>query len=199
MYASRPDISVRSRIEKVLRKFSLLTIFLLSPMLLLSQTIPAAKGGNARFLIGAEGSYFNTDFPANTHMIGITAFADLHFNARYGIEGQARFINFKDFHGENERTYLGGPKIYIKPNGSWKPFAKLLLGIGSIQYPFNIGSGTYFAYAPGGGLDYRASRNWYFRAEYEYQFWPSAPGIPNEPNHGLTPNGVSGGIAYRIF
>jgi hypothetical protein len=34
--------------------------------------------------------------------------------------------------------------------------------------------------------------------DYEYQFWPSAPG-GGLPTHGLTPNGFSFGASYRIF
>jgi hypothetical protein len=51
-------------------------------------------------------------------------------------------------------------------------------------------------------VEYRLARRWTVRADYEYQIWPSAPGAeityPN-PSHGMTPNGFSGGIAYRLF
>jgi opacity protein-like surface antigen len=193
------EMSLSSRIEKVLRKFSLLAILLLSPVLFHGQVGPAARGGNARLLAGGQYSYFHTDFPSTVDMHGIGAYANFFFTPRFGAEGELRFIYFGDFHGENQKNYLIGPKVYIRPFGRIKPYAKFLIGLGSIRYPFNIGSGTYFAYAPGGGIDYRVFHDWYFRADYEFQFWPSAPGIPGEPNNGLTPRGVSGGLAYRFF
>lgn len=53
-------------------------------------------------------------------------------------------------------------------------------------------------------MDYRLGRRFYARGEYEYQLWPGfigppdAPSTVNRPN-GLTPNGFSAGISYRIF
>lgn len=199
MHNYDPGVSLRTRVEKVLGRISLFAIVLVWPALSVGQVVPAAKGGNARLLVGGEYSYFKTDFPSTVHMHGIGAYADFNATPRIGVEGEARFIDFGDFHGENEKTYMIGPKIYLRPFGKIKPYGKFLLGRGSIQYPFSIGSGSYFAYAPGGGVDYRVNRNWYLRVDYEYQFWPSAPGIPGEPNNGLTPNGISGGISYRIF
>ena len=73
------------------------------------------------------------------------------------------------------------------------------MGLGKIQYPFSIGSGTYLALAPGGGLNYRLSRRFSLRAEYEYQMWPGSPNFTNEPAHELTPNGFHAGIAYRLL
>lgn len=199
MHNYQPGVSLRTRVKKVLGKFSLLVLVALSPALLLGQVVPAAKGGDARLLVGGEYSYFKTDFPSTVHMQGIGAFADFNATPRLGLEGEARFIYFDDFHGENETTYMIGPKVYLFPFWRIKPYGKFLLGRGSIQYPFSIGKGSYFAYAPGVGVDYRARRNWYFKVDYEFQFWPSAPGIPGEPSNGLTPSGISGGIAYRIF
>jgi hypothetical protein len=37
------------------------------------------------------------------------------------------------------------------------------------------------------------------RAEYEYQLWPSAPGVGGEPSNGMKPNGFSVGFAYKPF
>jgi opacity protein-like surface antigen len=199
MQRDRANRSLSLRIEKVFRRFSLLTVFLLAPLLLQGQVGPAARGGNARLLAGGQYSYFHTDFPSTVWMHGIGGYANFFVTPRYGAEGEARFIYFGDFHGEHEKNYLIGPKVYLRPFGKIKPYGKFLIGRGSIQYPFQIGSGSYFAYALGGGIDYRLRRNWYFRADYELQFWPSAPGIPGEPSNGLTPHGVSGGLAYRIF
>lgn len=187
------------RIRQVLGKLPFVLAVMLCASSLMAQVVPAAKGGDTRFLVGGEYYYFKTDFPSTVKMHGIGAFADYHFSPRFAVEGEARFLNFGSFHGENEKTYLVGPKIYLRPYARLKPYGKFLFGHASIQYPFSIGKGSYFAYAPGGGIDYRVQRNWYFRAEYEYQFWPSAPGISGQPSNELKPNGLSVGFAYRLF
>ena len=64
----------------------------------------------------------------------------------------------------------------------------------TVKTPYKIGSGSYFAYAPGGGLDYRLTHRIVLRAEYEHQFWPSVPGIPGDPSHGLQPSGFNFGF-----
>jgi opacity protein-like surface antigen len=187
------------RIENVFERLCLIAMILLSPSMLLAQVIPSARGGDSRLLVGGEYSYFKTDFPSTVHMQGLGAFADFHFTPRLGVEGETRFLYFDSFHGENEKSYLIGPKIYLRPYSRLRPFGKFLFGQGSIKYPFSIGSGSYFAYASGGGIDYRVKHNWFVRAEYEYQFWPSAPGISGQTSKGLKPNGVSIGIAYQLF
>jgi len=53
--------------------------------------------------------------------------------------------------------------------------------------------------APGGGLDYALNRRWKVRADYEFQIWPSAVGIPGIQTGSVHPNGVSVGISYRLF
>src|SRR6266702_6115093 len=181
MHCSGFQSSFSSRVEQVLRKFWLVAILCLSPAFLLGQVVPAARGGNAGLWAGAEYSNFHADFGGNTRLQGVGAMADFYFTPRIGIEGEARFLSFGDFHGETEKNYLIGPKFYLRPYSKIKPYAKLLVGLGSIQYPFSIGSGTYFAYAPGGGIDYRIRTRWRVRGEYEYQIWPKAPGIANEP------------------
>jgi opacity protein-like surface antigen len=73
------------------------------------------------------------------------------------------------------------------------------LGVGVIHYPFIIGNANYFDIAPGGGVNYRLSRHWLLRAEYEYQLWINSPGYSNQPDHLLRPNGMNAGVAYRLF
>lgn len=193
------NLRFRLRGEQVLRKFWIAAILCLSPAFLLGQVVPAARGGNTGIWVGAEYSNFHADFGGNTRLQGVGGLVDLNYTPRIGLAGEARFLSFGDFHGETEKNYLIGPKVYLRPYSRIKPYAKLLVGLGQIQYPFNIGSGTYFALAPGGGIDYRLRMRWRIRGDYEYQMWPKAPGIANEPSHGLTPNGFSVGVLYRLF
>jgi opacity protein-like surface antigen len=68
-----------------------------------------------------------------------------------------------------------------------------------IQYPFAIGSGNYLVLAPGAGANYRLSRRWALRGEYEYQLWPNSPNIASQPAHEITPSGFHIGIAFKLF
>ena len=94
--------------------------------------------------------------------------------------------------GENH--VLVGPRYrFIK--GRFTPYAKGLVGLGTIN--FQVGSyqqassQSYFIYALGGGVDFRASRHINIRLiDYEYQLWPTF-----KP-HGLTPTGINLGAAW---
>ena len=102
--------------------------------------------------------------------------------------------------GLTEKSYLGGGYYTAYQRRRISANVKFLIGGGLINYTEGIGYGSYFVYVPGGDVEYRLGRKWKARFDYEYQFMPSAPGLPPPiPNHGLTPNGFSGGLAYRIY
>lgn len=166
-----------------------------------AQVAPSAYGSGHSLWIGGEYSNVNASFPyqSNQRLSGISVFADYNVSGPVGVEAEARFLRFNSFYGESEDNYLAGPRYVVRRFGRLQPFAKFLVGIGKIQYPFSVGSGSYLALAPAGGVDYRLSRRWAIRAEYEYQFWPGSPGFANEPANQLTPNGFHAGIAFRPF
>jgi len=151
--------------------------------------------------VGGEYSNIHAGFPyqSGQRLWGIGAFADYHLNSKIGIEAEARFLNFDSYHGETEANYLVGPRYLVQRFGKFQPFAQCLAGFGDIQFPFNVGSGKYLALAPGGGMNYRISRKWTLRGEYEYQIWPGSPNIANEPKHEISPNGFHVGVAFRLF
>lgn len=173
------------------------------PFSAFAQVAPATQGGGLSLSAGAEYSNFHPDWGQN-RLGGIAAFVDadhiiLH---NLGAEGEARWLIFNEFEGEHESTYLIGPRYRLIRFHGLSGYAKFLMGGGLITYPNKIGSGSYFAYAPGGTAEFRLSHHFSVRGDYEYQFWPSAPGIvftfPN-PSHGLNPNGFSAGVSYKIF
>jgi opacity protein-like surface antigen len=159
---------------------------------------PSVTGSRSHLTAGATFSYFHADY-AHDREGGITGYFDYNLTPRYGAEGEVRFLRFDEFQGEHETHYLLGPRVAFRTSHRIVPYAKFLLGVGRITYPENIGWGGFFAMAPGGGIDYRLTHRINVRADYEYQFWPSAPHIPAEPDHGMNPNGVSVGFSYRIF
>jgi len=166
-----------------------------------AQVVPSAYGPGHSLWVGGEYSNVNASFPYQSaqRLWGIGAFADYNFSGHFGVEAEARFLRFNSFYGETEDNYLAGPRYVVGKFGKFQPYGKFLVGIGKIQYPFTIGTGTYLALAPGGGVSYRLSSRWAIRGEYEYQLWPSSPGFSNEPAHELTPNGFNLGIAFRPF
>ena len=166
-----------------------------------AQVAPSAYLSPHVFWVGGEYSNLRASFPyqSSQRLSGIGAFADYKLNWRVGLEGDARFLHFGGFEGSTESSYLAGPKVYFFTSGRFQPYGKFLVGAGKIHYPFEIGNASYFALAPGIGSNYRLSRHWMLRAEYEYQMWLNSPGYANEPKHELTPNGVHVGVACRVF
>jgi hypothetical protein len=165
-----------------------------------AQVVPSAIGRNA-FWVGGEYANLHASFPyqSNQRLWGIGGFADFRVTSHFGAEAEARFLRFKSFYGESEDNYLGGPRYLARNFGKLQPFAQGLFGLGKIQYPFQIGNGTYIAIAPGGGVSYRVAKRWSLRGEYEYQLWLKSPNIPNEPEHRLTPNGFHIGLSYKLL
>jgi hypothetical protein len=185
------------------RSFFLLCLLLLSycaglrPNRLEAQAAPAVRGG-AGLWSGAEYSNFSPDFGPSQRLSGIGGYLDLNWNSRYAAEAEVRFLRFNGFSSQYQDNYLIGPKITILPKGKLRPYAKVLVGLGKFNFPYQLGYGTYFALALGAGVDYRLSPRISIRAEYEYQFWPNSPGIAGEPSNSLRPNGLSAGFAYRL-
>jgi opacity protein-like surface antigen len=166
-----------------------------------AQAVYSGYEPNHALWTGGECSYFSASFPyqSGQRMYGCGAFANLRWTYHVDIEGSARWIAFSGFAGTTERTLLIGPRYIIHRFGKFEPYGKFLVGDGTIHYPYSIGTDSYFALAPGGGVNYRFSRRLTLRAEYEYQFWLNSPGFSNEPNHPLRPNGVNVGVAYRLW
>lgn len=164
-----------------------------------AQVAPSSKGGNATLWVGGEFSDFNPDYDPVSRVVGPGVFFDFNLTPKIGVEGEARWLHFNGDGGETQSDYLAGVRYRVF---RWRKFsfnAKFLLGGVWIHYPDDIGSGSYFAYAPGGYVDYRLSRRLSVRGDYEYQIIPSAPGLfAGEPND-LTPNGFSVGVSYRLL
>jgi opacity protein-like surface antigen len=149
---------------------------------------------------GAEYADFQAGFPngSSVRLEGVGGFANFNWSHAIGIEARVRFLDFNSWYGETQQDYLAGPRYTFLRNRKWRPFASFQVGMVKIQYPFGMGSGTSFAMAPGGGLEYRLSRRLAARASYEYQILPNSPDFSDEPNFGIRPNGFVAGFSYRI-
>lgn len=185
-------------------------VLLFIPAALIGQSPKSAVGGYATLSAGGEFSTFNPDYTCSSSIpfdcspqaLGPTAFFNLNLRPRWGADGEARWLNWKQQEGQLESTYLAGPRFRLVRYDRVSAWAKILLGGGWIttaHYP-QPGSlkGSYFVYAPGATLEYHLKSRLSLRADYEFQEWPSfVAGVPGH-DHGLTPNGMSFGVAYNI-
>jgi hypothetical protein len=188
----------------------LIAVCILLSLPLTAQTKPSAEGQGILVWVGFSVSTFNPDYGCpsnspftcwNSQLIGISPY--VHTNpllfGRIGAEGEARFMHW---HGPVDLTmdsYMGGPRVRLWNHKKLAFSGKFLLGTARITVDPAV-DGNYFAFAPGGAVDYRLSRHFSTRLDYEYQMWPSFKGTQTGPGHsgGLTPNGFSVGISYAL-
>lgn len=162
-----------------------------APGLARSQALPAAKGPGAYAAVGGGYAVFHSDY-GQRKIGGMTAWAELHPAWRYALQGEVRVLRHHTDEGVRQSSYLAGPMVYLRSHRV-RPYAKVLAGAGRIQFPFGYGEGTYFAYAPGAGVDV-LWRDWLsVRAvDFEWQQWPKFTFGK------LAPYGVSAGIVIRL-
>jgi opacity protein-like surface antigen len=164
------------------------------------QVIPSAEGAGQSLWVGAEYANLKAGFPegSTTRLSGVGVFGNFNWNHRFGVEGRARFLNIGSWNGETEQDYLAGPRYTFLHRNKLRPYALFQVGFVKMQYPFSVGSGTFFAMAPGGGVEYRLSRKWSVRGSYEFQMLMNSPNFTNEPQYGIKPNGGIVGLSYRL-
>ncbi len=182
----------------MLKKILILS-FLLGSGAAYAQVAPSVQGGNSTLWAGAEASSFDSDYDTKTRLIGIGALVDYNVTQRLGIEGEGRWLKWNGTGQQSQSDYLIGAKGRLFQYHRFSANAKILFGGVFITYPNKFGTGSYFAFAPGGYGEYRISRRFAIRGDYEYQFLPKAPGFEGLPSHGLNPNGFSVGVMYRIL
>ena len=165
----------------------------LAPMRATAQAEPTAYGPGSFIQVGGTGSLFQADY-GQRHLGGESVFVDAHLYRRIGLEAEARSLTINEDEDVHERTYLAGPRFSIFP-GKFRPYAKVLIGRGTMYFPYHYAVGSYFVIAPGGGIDWRVGhgRLTVRVFDIEFQQWPSFTYGP------LKPYGVSSGIALRIF
>jgi opacity protein-like surface antigen len=157
------------------------------------QALSTAGGPGSYLSVGGGVSAFQEDYGQQVIGGGV-AWVDANITWRYGLEGEARWLNYHTDEQVTEANYLGGIRVQLwKPGSRFQPYGKFLAGIGHINFPFNYATGNYLAMAPGAGLDIHLTDRWSVRAaDFEYQLWPQF-------TYGqLKPYGVSVGLRYRI-
>jgi len=164
------------------------------------QVIPSAEGAGQSLWVGAEYANLQAGFPegSTTRLSGVGVFGNFNWNHRFGVEGRVRFLNLSSWNSETEQDYLAGPRYTFLHRNKLRPFASFQVGFVKMQYPFSVGSATFFAMAPGGGVEYRLSHKWSVRGSYEFQMLMNSPNFTNEPQYGIKPNGGIVGLSYRL-
>jgi hypothetical protein len=164
------------------------------------QVQDSATAGTVPMSVGGYFSYFDASY-ASYKSAGFGTFIDYSpfLSGNLGIEGEARCLIVGGSHSFSEYNYLVGPRYRFYRSDKYQPYAKFLVGAGEINFPYHLAHGGYFALAPGGGVEVAMKEHWKFRADYEFQIWPSAIGIPGIQTGSMHPNGVSVGFAYRLF
>lgn len=179
-------------------------LFLFAALPAFSQVAPSATHGGIPIVVGAGYSNYATDWAGR--LSGVTIWVDWTalpvppLLRGLGVEVEGRDLNF-DRTGDNAKlrfdTAKGGPIYHWRRFPRFQPYAKFVIGIGSIDFSNNPGDpythDTRTVYAPGGGGDLRLWRNVWVRGDYEYEGWPDMYN-----HHTLDPQGVSVGVMYDI-
>ena len=180
-------------IARILQIATLLGVLLAGVNRLNAQAEYAANGPGSYLSLGVTASGFESDY-GQRKIGGVSVFLDANVYRRIGVEVEARQLRFHTDEDVRESTYLAGPKISTHGR-TWRPYAKLLLGRGEFNFPFNYATGGYFVIAPGAGLDWRVahSRLMVRLVDFEYQDWPQFS------FGSIHPYGASAGFSIRLF
>ncbi len=158
-----------------------------------AQDIPAGIGPGTYVSAGATVSQYNTDY-GKTQMRGGTVFVDANLYNRIGIEAEGRRLRLGSDDGLQQSTYLIGPRLSHDFH-SLRPYTKLLIGRGTLEFPFGYARGSYLATAAGAGLDWRVAHTPVIVRviDFEYQRWPNFTFGP------MHPYGLSAGLSLQLY
>lgn len=181
---------------RLVRSAAVWTVFVLSCLAALPRTAGAqaaesANAGHAFVNVGGGGSGFYIQYGERKNL-GLTAWVDADTIRHFGVEGEARWLEYHQTANVHVETYLIGARYHFDV-GRMQPYVKALVGSGHFNFPYNYAYGNYLVIAPGGGVDYRLSRRWSARADFEYQYWPQFTyGAMSSP-------GATVGLRFRVF
>ena len=175
-----------------LKAFALLAV--LSGSLAARGQARATASRLADVQVGADFINGNSDY-ARSRFNGYGVYADMDFHRGFGVEAEYRYMSDGDPYPQTnvyERTYQIGGR-YSRQYGRFQPFAKLLVGRGTLNYPYDLANVGYNMGTIGGGTDFRVLRHVNARVDYEYQKWFSVSrnAQPFTPNDSLTPSLLS--------
>ncbi|MGA2167451.1 MAG: outer membrane beta-barrel protein [Terracidiphilus sp.] len=184
------------------------TLFLTASLPLFSQVVPSATEGGLSLSVGAGLSGYNPDLGSG-RMYGGTLWIDYTLNRApsllhgVGIEVEARDISLDRSSSERnvrEDAAGGGVTYTWRHFRNLRPYAKVILGFGNADYETRglvRRNDSRTITCPGGGVEFRAFRKVWARADYEYQIWPDF--FKNTTPAGfLDPQGLTVGVMYHF-
>jgi hypothetical protein len=160
----------------------------------MAQAVPTATSPGSSIAVGGTYSMYQTEY--GQRVLGGAGFhLDINPRKSFGLEAEARWLRQNQQANTHENTYLIGPRYQTSIGSSrWKPYFKVLVGLGVFNFPYDYQKGQYFVVAPGAGLECRLNDTFSLRViDIEYQRWPQFTYGP------ITPYGVGFGITWRIF
>jgi hypothetical protein len=150
-----------------------------------AQARPAATKDPVQ--LGATFSFGNPDY-TETYIKGYTIYGDYSIFRRLALEGEYHDLTWKTPDGVGEYSVVAGPRYSFAIEDRARLYVKALGGVGRIQFQKpkpNAGTDTYAVFAPGAGVEFRATHHINIRAiDFEYQLWP-----------GFRPSGLSPWVA----
>jgi hypothetical protein len=157
-----------------------------------AQTVP--DGYQERIAVHAGGTASEYFFQyGQTRLLGVTAFSDIDIWRHYGVEAEARFLEFNQPENIHAETYLAGPRARLNL-GKFQVYGKGLVGLGVFHYPYGYATDNDFVAGGGGGVDYHISPRVHIRlADFEYQYWPQFHYGP------MSSFGISAGFRVKVF
>ncbi|MDR3735054.1 MAG: hypothetical protein P4L10_05880 [Acidobacteriaceae bacterium] len=166
---------------------------LLCPARAMAQEMPTETKLGASLIAGGGISEYQIDYGKRV-LGGVHTYIDFNLASRYGFEAEGRWLFTNQSANVHASTKLIGPRVSLFRFHGIQPYAKLLVGSGHFNFPYNYAVGNYFVMAPGAGMDVELHHKIVVRLiDVEYQAWPQF-------TYGaIHPYGVSVGIAYRIF
>jgi hypothetical protein len=167
--------------------------FFVSPVRGVAQEMPTEIKTVAYLSAGGGISGYQIDYGKNV-LGGATVYVDFNFTQRYGIEGEGRWLFMNQAENVHASTKLVGPRVTFYQTHGISAYAKVLVGSGHFNFPYNYAVGNYFVVAPGAGVDVALPHRLILRViDVEYQDWPQFS------FGAIHPYGVSAGLSYRIF
>lgn len=144
-------------------------------------------------------------------LYGVGTYVDIKLSRWIQLEGEARWMRFNQFDQIYQDNYLGGYRYpfrrYHILRTTVTPYVKGLIGyskmglgnvlLGSTLY--SLGTGGFTDIAFGGGADFRLTKKFTFRGDFEYQDYPKFLSNNAGQIQHLYPYGASVGVGYKIF
>ena len=181
-------------------KLVLAALFFFAVLPAVGQVKPAANFSGIPLGVGVGFMDYSIGYAPGDRIMGVSAWADYSFFRGLGLEAEGAALNF-DAPARvgrfSQYTIKGGPIYKARSVFGLHPYVKALFGVTqgnfALRDNFYYTSDDFLNYSYGGGVEYKAWKNIYVRADYQYEFVRDYLIL-----HDLNPNGVTIGATYYL-